>query len=64
MGRGGHLDNNNRQIDWEEVQKHDKRHDKWIVVDGGVYNITEWANRHPGGRRVISHFAGQDATVS
>uniref|UniRef100_A0A8C7QUZ1 Cytochrome b5 heme-binding domain-containing protein n=1 Tax=Oncorhynchus mykiss TaxID=8022 RepID=A0A8C7QUZ1_ONCMY len=47
---------------WEEVQKHCHRSDKWLVIDRKVYNITQWAKRHPGGIRVISHFAGEDAT--
>ncbi|KFU85038.1 Fatty acid desaturase 2, partial [Chaetura pelagica] len=31
-------------------------------IEREVYNITKWANRHPGGHRVISHCAGEDAT--
>jgi fatty acid desaturase 2 (delta-6 desaturase) len=47
-----------------EVQLHTKKDDKWLVMDGQVYNITNWVGKHPGGSRVISHYAGQDATVS
>ncbi|XP_063969605.1 acyl-CoA 6-desaturase-like isoform X2 [Lytechinus pictus] len=47
---------------WEEVKKHTKADDKWLVIDGDVYDVTKWANRHPGGRRLISHYSGQDAT--
>uniref|UniRef100_A0A8C9TEH3 Fatty acid desaturase 2 n=3 Tax=Scleropages formosus TaxID=113540 RepID=A0A8C9TEH3_SCLFO len=47
---------------WEEVQKHCHKMDKWLVINRKVYNITEWAKRHPGGMRVISHYAGEDAT--
>uniref|UniRef100_A0A8C7HGD7 Fatty acid desaturase 2-like n=1 Tax=Oncorhynchus kisutch TaxID=8019 RepID=A0A8C7HGD7_ONCKI len=47
---------------WEEVQRHCHRSDQWLVIDRKVYNITQWAKRHPGGIRVISHFAGEDAT--
>uniref|UniRef100_A0A8C7R0J2 Cytochrome b5 heme-binding domain-containing protein n=1 Tax=Oncorhynchus mykiss TaxID=8022 RepID=A0A8C7R0J2_ONCMY len=56
-GRGG-----SAVYTWEEVQKHCHRSDKWLVIDRKVYNITQWAKRHPGGIRVISHFAGEDAT--
>lgn len=48
---------------WEEVQSHCNRNDQWLVIDRKVYNITQWAKRHPGGLRVISHYAGEDATV-
>ncbi|XP_048401276.1 acyl-CoA Delta-4 desaturase isoform X3 [Stegostoma tigrinum] len=47
---------------WEEIQKHNSRTDKWLVIDRKVYNVTNWALKHPGGIRVISHFAGEDAT--
>jgi fatty acid desaturase 2 (delta-6 desaturase) len=49
---------------WSEVQLHTKKDDKWLVMDGQVYNITNWVSKHPGGSKVISHYAGQDATVS
>lgn len=47
---------------WEEIQKHNVRTDQWLVINRKIYNITKWANRHPGGRRVIGHYAGEDAT--
>ncbi|KAJ3597057.1 hypothetical protein NHX12_003457 [Muraenolepis orangiensis] len=47
---------------WDEVQKHCHRNDQWLVIDRKVYNVTQWAKRHPGGLRVISHYAGEDAT--
>lgn len=49
---------------WEEVQRHCHRNDQWLVIDRKVYNVTQWAKRHPGGFRVISHYAGEDATVT
>ena len=47
---------------WEEVEKHNKESDCWIVIDDTVYNVTEWLNEHPGGREVILAEAGADAT--
>ncbi|CAN9499377.1 unnamed protein product [Ophioblennius macclurei] len=47
---------------WEEVQSHSSRNDQWLVIDRKVYNITQWAKRHPGGIRVLSHYAGEDAS--
>ena len=49
---------------WDEVKQHDKPDDKWLVIDGKVYDITTWSKKHPGGAKVISHYAGDDATVS
>ena len=65
MGKGGQQRENKEAVyTWSEVQLHTKKDDKWLVIDGQVYNITNWAGKHPGGMRVISHYAGQDATVS
>uniref|UniRef100_A0A671SAX9 Fatty acid desaturase 2 n=1 Tax=Sinocyclocheilus anshuiensis TaxID=1608454 RepID=A0A671SAX9_9TELE len=47
---------------WEEVQKHTKSGDQWIVVERKVYNVSQWVKRHPGGLRIIGHYAGEDAT--
>jgi cytochrome b involved in lipid metabolism len=33
----------------EEISKHNKPEDCWIVVDGKVWDITDFAPEHPGG---------------
>ena len=48
----------------KEVSEHKKDKDAWIVVDGEVYDVTRWLSRHPGGAKVLMHYAGEDATVS
>ncbi|XP_066893561.1 acyl-CoA 6-desaturase isoform X3 [Kogia breviceps] len=69
MGKGGNQGEGTTEREapiptfrWEEIQKHSLRTDQWLVIDRKVYNITEWAHRHPGGHRVIGHCAGEDAT--
>uniref|UniRef100_H0XYB0 Cytochrome b5 heme-binding domain-containing protein n=1 Tax=Otolemur garnettii TaxID=30611 RepID=H0XYB0_OTOGA len=47
---------------WQEVQRHNREADQWLVIDRKVYSVTGWADRHPGGRRVLKHYAGEDAT--
>ncbi|XP_064598225.1 acyl-CoA 6-desaturase-like [Liolophura sinensis] len=47
---------------WEEVRKHTARNDSWLVIDSKVYNVTNWARKHPGGGRLLGHYAGEDAT--
>uniref|UniRef100_A0A8C3MNC4 Uncharacterized protein n=3 Tax=Passeriformes TaxID=9126 RepID=A0A8C3MNC4_GEOPR len=50
---------------WEEIRIHNGRgqgREQWLVVDRKVYDVSQFSKRHPGGSRVISHYAGQDAT--
>ncbi|XP_052237822.1 acyl-CoA 6-desaturase-like [Dreissena polymorpha] len=61
MGEGGRR-SAIQELTWSEVQKHVSRDDRWIVVDGEVYDVTHWSRKHPGGSRLIGHYAGQDAT--
>lgn len=54
-----------RYFTWDEVaQRSGRNKERWLVIERKVYNISEFNRRHPGGSRVISHYAGQDATVS
>lgn len=67
MGRGGKAENGTRKLgvfSVEEVTSHNKADDKWLIINGNIYDITIWAKKHPGGAKVISHYAGEDATVS
>eukprot|EP00301_Raphidiophrys_heterophryoidea_P027641 c974_g1_i1.p1 GENE.c974_g1_i1~~c974_g1_i1.p1 ORF type:complete len:477 (+),score=100.23 c974_g1_i1:44-1474(+) len=50
------------EIKFADVKKHDKYNDAWMIVHGLVYDVSEWAKRHPGGD-VILLGAGTDASV-
>ncbi|XP_062849494.1 acyl-CoA 6-desaturase [Trichomycterus rosablanca] len=70
MGGGAHQDaqlaagehSTLKQYTWEEVQKHNHKGDQWVVIERKVYNVSNWVKRHPGGCRVLGHYAGEDAT--
>lgn len=54
-----------KQFTREEIEKHDKENDCWIVVDGKVYDATSVLEWHPGGKATILGQAGrmsQEAT--
>ncbi|TFK46119.1 acyl-CoA dehydrogenase NM domain-like protein [Heliocybe sulcata] len=52
-----------KQLTREEVGKHNKDGDLWIIIDSKVYDISRFKNLHPGGPSVFdSDIAGQDAT--
>lgn len=45
----------------DEVAKHNKKTDAWIVIDGKVADITQWIPKHPGGE-IIMKGVGKDAS--
>lgn len=38
-----------RNISADEISQHDRVDDVWIVVNGKVYDVTQFAPGHPGG---------------
>jgi NAD(P)H-flavin reductase len=50
-----------KEFTMEEVSKHDKEGDCWLVIHDKVYDITKFVDEHPGGY-IILDGAGKDAT--
>ena len=48
-------------ITLEEVQKHNKADDNWVILNGEVYNVTSYLSRHPGGS---SYFLGPERDIT
>ena len=46
----------------EEARAHDRANDCWLVIGRGVYDVTTWVEKHPGGSTVLEQYAGRDAT--
>jgi len=51
-----------RAIDRREIATHATADDLWVIIDDGVYDLTEYAEEHPGGVEAIARHAGGDAT--
>lgn len=34
----------------------------WIIIKGGVYDVTDFVDSHPGGGELVTEYAGKDAT--
>ncbi|KAI1772680.1 Flavocytochrome c [Hypoxylon cercidicola] len=51
-----------KEFSMEEVAKHNKKEDLWVVVKGVVMDVTNWLDEHPGGPQAIMNFMGRDAT--
>ncbi|CAL0319076.1 unnamed protein product [Lupinus luteus] len=51
-----------KYLSLQELSHHNKRDDLWISIHGKIYNVTNWANHHPGGDLPLLNLAGQDVT--
>ena len=51
-------------ITMKEVALHNTSSNCWLVLHGGVYDLTDYANRHPGGPTWITSLAGTDGSAS
>ncbi len=45
-----------------EVAKRNTQAECWVAIDGGVYDLTDWIKKHPGGSGAISALCGTDGT--
>nr|CAH8873402.1 unnamed protein product [Trichobilharzia regenti] len=46
----------------EEVRKHNRADDLWVIIHDKVYDLTKFASEHPGGEVVLEEQAGNYAT--
>jgi cytochrome b involved in lipid metabolism len=51
-------------ISLTEVSQHSTADDCWSVVNGNVYELTQWINDHPGGSSPIESMCGVDASTA
>lgn len=52
-----------RLYTWEEVAQHNSvSTGVWVVVEGRIYDVTQFVDEHPGGEEVLLDNAGKDAT--
>lgn len=52
----------NGEFTWEDVAQHNTAASAWVIIRGVVYDVTEWADKHPGGSELILLHAGRECT--
>lgn len=55
--------NDKKLIPMKEVQKHCSRADAWTVINGVVYDVTNFISQHPGGSTAITKILGKDGSA-
>jgi alkylation response protein AidB-like acyl-CoA dehydrogenase len=45
-----------------DVASHKTPNSLWIIVDEDVYDVTKFADEHPGGKKILQRVAGKDAS--
>ena len=46
----------------QEVAKHNTKKDCYLIINGNVYNVSQYINYHPGGVRAIADRCGREVT--
>ncbi|KAG4253044.1 hypothetical protein BFJ72_g15064 [Fusarium proliferatum] len=53
-----------KRLSLAEVAQHDKEESAWLVVNGVIWDVTGFAQSHPGGPSIIQEYFGRDASES
>ena len=50
-------------LNGNEVGQHNSRDSCWVIVQGKVYDVTAYLDKHPGGSQILLQYGGKDATA-
>ncbi|EXJ90162.1 hypothetical protein A1O3_03231 [Capronia epimyces CBS 606.96] len=45
-----------------DIAQHNTRESCWVIIQGQVYDVTDFLEEHPGGSSIILRYGGKDAT--
>ena len=63
ISNGGKTDGSKPPVSPSQVAEHSSPDDCWVVIEGYVYNLTDFISAHPGGPAIIQNNAGKDVTA-
>ncbi len=55
-------ENGNNNYTWRQVAQHNTANSCWVIESGKVFDVTEFVNKHPGGKDFFLLAAGRDVT--
>jgi cytochrome b involved in lipid metabolism len=55
---------NTTVLGMETIGLHSTPGDCWLLIEGKVYDVTQYLQLHPGGQAIITPFCGKDATTA
>ncbi len=56
--------NTGKSITLVEIAQHKDKTSCWTTINGGVYDLTSWISRHPGGEQAILSICGIDGSAA
>ncbi|KAJ0914440.1 putative cytochrome b5-like heme/steroid binding domain-containing protein [Helianthus annuus] len=56
------MTSNTKILSFEEVSKHNRKTDCWLIISGKVYDVTPFLDDHPGGDEALLLATEKDAT--
>jgi cytochrome b involved in lipid metabolism len=48
---------------WEEVARHNTPESAFVAIEGKVYDVTAFVDKHPGGRDQLLRGSGRDVSA-
>ena len=45
-----------------DLSKHNKPNDCWILIKDKIYDVTNFLEDHPGGRKILLEYGGKNGT--
>jgi len=59
---GGKVSRSEKTFKPSEVSQHKSDKDAWLIIDGGVYDVTPFLVNHPGGKKILLNACGKDSS--
>ncbi|EGG02808.1 uncharacterized protein MELLADRAFT_90720 [Melampsora larici-populina 98AG31] len=56
------MSSNTQVYSTKEVETHTTEQSAWVIIEGNVYDVTDFLEDHPGGKEILLSNCGKDST--